>query len=44
MAEGGNENQGGENQEQRALTDYFRPVVANNYSGIKCQASSYQCQ
>ena len=38
MAEGGNQNQGGENQEQWALRDYFRPVVANNYSGIRHQA------
>ena len=37
MAEGGNQNQGGENQEQRILRDYFRPVVADNYSGIRCQ-------
>ena len=38
MAEGGNQNQGGENQEQRALKDYFRPVVADNYLGIRRQA------
>ena len=28
------ENQNGENQEQRALRDYFRPVFNDNYSGI----------
>ena len=38
MAEEGNQNQGGENQAQRALRDYFRPVVADNYSGIHRQA------
>ena len=38
MAEGGNQNQGGENQEQRALRDYFRLVVADNYSGVRRQA------
>ena len=38
MAEEGNQNQGGENQEQRALRDYFRPFVADNHSGIRCQA------
>ena len=34
MADGGNQN--GENQEQRALRDYFRPIVNENYFGIKC--------
>ena len=34
MAEGDNQNQGEENQAQRALRDYYRPVIANNYSGI----------
>ena len=38
MAEEGNHNQGGENQEQRTLRDYFRPVVADNYPGIRRQA------
>ena len=38
MVEGGNQNQGRENQEQRGLRDYFRPVVADNYSDIRCQA------
>ena len=38
MAEGGNQNQGGENQEQWALRDYFGPIVADNYSGIRRQA------
>ena len=37
MTEQGNENQGGENQEQRALRDYFRPVVNDNYSRIRRQ-------
>ena len=39
MGEEGNQNQGGENQAQRALGDYFRLVVADNYSGIHRQAS-----
>ena len=38
MAEGGNQNQGGENQEQWVIRDYFRLVVADNYSGVKRQA------
>ena len=38
MAEEGNQNQGGENQAQQALRDYFRPVVVDNYSGIHRQA------
>ena len=38
MCEGGNQNQGRENQEQLALKDYFRPVVADNYSGIRRRA------
>ena len=33
MADGGNQN--GENQEQRALRDYFRPIVNDNCSGIR---------
>ena len=37
MAEGHKQHQGGGNKEQRALRDYFRPVAANNYSGIRCQ-------
>ena len=37
IAKEGNQNQGGENQEQRALRDYFRPVVVDNYSGIRHQ-------
>ena len=32
MIDGGNQN--GENQEQWALRDYFRPIVNDNYSGI----------
>ena len=36
MAESGNQN--GKNQEQQVLRDYFRPVVADNYSGIQHQA------
>ena len=40
MAKRGNQNQGGENQEQRALRDYFMLVVADNYSSIKHQAIS----
>ena len=35
MADGANQNE--ENQEQRALRDYFRPVVHDNYSGIRRQ-------
>ena len=35
MAEGGSQN--GENQKQRALRDYFRPVITDNYLGIKRQ-------
>ena len=38
MVEEGNQSQGGENQAQRALRDYFSPVVTNNYSGICRQA------
>ena len=38
MAEEGNQNQGGENQTQRPLRDYFRPVVADNYLDIRRQA------
>ena len=38
MDEEGNNNQGGENQAQRALRDYFRPVVVDNYLGILRQA------
>ena len=34
MAEKGNQNQNVENQEQRALRDYFRPIVNKNYSRI----------
>ena len=37
MAEEGNQNQGGENQAQWALREYFRPVIADNYSGIRRQ-------
>ena len=36
--EEGTQNQGGENQAQQALRDYFRPIVADNYSGIHRQA------
>ena len=35
MVNDGNQNE--ENQEQRALRDYFRPVVNDNYSGIRRQ-------
>ena len=35
MAEDGNQNR--ENQEQRALRDYFRPTVVDNYSSIRRQ-------
>ena len=38
MDEGVNQEQGAKNSEQRALRDYFRPVVADNYSDIRCQA------
>ena len=38
MVEGSNQNQGSENQAQRALRDYFRPVVADNYLVIHRQA------
>ena len=38
MAEEGNHNQGGENQAQWALRDYFRPIVVDNYSDIHWQA------
>ena len=36
MDEGGNKN--GKNQEQWALRDYFRPVITDNYLGIKRQS------
>ena len=39
MAEGGNQNHGVENQEQQTLRDYFRLVVADNYSSIQRQAT-----
>ena len=38
MAEEGNQNQGGEDQAQGALRDYFRSAVTDNYSGIHRQA------
>ena len=38
MTDGANQN--GENQEQLALHDYFRPVVNDNYSDL---APNYQC-
>ena len=37
MAEQNNPNQNKNEQEQRALRDYFRPVVSDNYSGIRRQ-------
>ena len=36
IAEGGG-NQNAENQGQRALRDYFRSVVTNNYLGLRLQ-------
>ena len=38
MVEEDNQHQGGENQAQWALRDYFRPILADNYSGIRRQA------
>ena len=35
MAAQNNPNQNRNEQEQRALRDYFRPVVNDNYSGIR---------
>ena len=37
MAEQNNPNQNINEQEQRALRDYFRPIVNDNYSGIRRQ-------
>ena len=33
MAKGGNQN--AENQKQQDLMDYFRPIMTDNYSGIR---------
>ena len=37
MAQQNNQDPNGNNQEQRALKDYFRPVVNDNYSRIRRQ-------
>ena len=38
MTKGDNQNHGGENKVQQALRVYFKPVVVDNYWGIRRQA------